>query len=141
MSSLVLAKLGIPFQEEEAVTLVTGAKAFWMKAYLDFFTVVMAPVAEEFIFRGVLYTFIKQMGYPKLALFGVSAAFALIHGSAPLALSLFMLALVLTWLYEKTDNLLASIMTHSLFNFVGLLALYFQDQLSQLLQKVHIHLQ
>ena len=140
VSSLILAKLGIPFQEEEAVVLVTGAKAFWMKAYLAFFTVVMAPVAEEFIFRGVLYTFIKQMGYPKLALFGVSAAFALIHGSAPLALSLFVLALVLTWLYEKTDNLLASIMTHSLFNFVGLLALYFQDPLNQFLQKIHTHL-
>jgi membrane protease YdiL (CAAX protease family) len=80
------------------------------------------------------------MGYPKLALFGVSAAFAFIHGSAPLALSLFMLALVLTWLYEKTDNLLASIMTHSLFNFVGLLALYFQDPLNQFLQKIHTHL-
>src|SRR5580658_5073044 len=108
VSSFILAKLGIPLQEEEAVVLVMGAKAFWMKAYLDLFTVVMAPVAEEFIFRGVFYTFIKQMGYPKLALYGVSAAFALIHGDAALALSLFALALVLTWLYEKTDNLLAS---------------------------------
>jgi membrane protease YdiL (CAAX protease family) len=141
LSSFILVKLGIPLGEEEAVTLVTGAKAFWMKAYLDFFTVVMAPVAEEFIFRGVLFTFIKQMGYPKLALFGVSAAFALIHGSAPLALSLFVLALVLTWLYEKTGNLLAPIAAHSLFNLIGLLALYYQDRLSQLLQKIHIHLQ
>jgi membrane protease YdiL (CAAX protease family) len=122
-SLFVLQKFGWKPHEEEAVRLVTGARAFWMKFYLDFFAVVLAPVAEEFIFRGVLYPVIKQMGYPRLALFGVSALFALIHLDAAIALPLFVLALGLTWLYEKTDALLAPIAAHSLFNAANLVLL------------------
>ncbi len=137
LSAGVLQHFGWKLHEEEAVTLVTGMKAFWMKLYLDFFTVVLAPVAEEFIFRGVLYSYVKQMGYPKLALYGVSALFALIHGDAAIALSLFVLALALTWLYETTDNLLAPILAHSLFNGINLLILRFQDPLTHWLQRLN----
>ncbi len=122
-SLYVLQKLGWKAHPEEAVALVTGAKAFWMRLYLDFFAVVLAPVAEEFIFRGVLYPVVKQLGYPRLALFGVSALFALIHLDAAIALPLFLLALGLTWLYERTDSLLAPIAAHSLFNAANLVLL------------------
>ncbi|HEY1663363.1 MAG TPA: type II CAAX endopeptidase family protein [Verrucomicrobiae bacterium] len=139
ISAQVLVHFGWKEHPEEAVTLVTGAKAFWMQIYLDFFTIALAPVAEEFIFRGVLYAFIKQLGYPKLAFFVVSAIFALIHGDAAFGLSLFALAMALTWLYEKTDNLLAPIAAHSLFNTTNLLMLHFQEPLSQFLQRFHLH--
>jgi membrane protease YdiL (CAAX protease family) len=122
-SAYVFEKLGWKLRQETAVTLVTGAKIVWMKIYLDFFAIVLAPVAEEFIFRGVLYSAVKQLGYPRLALFGVSALFALIHMDAAIALSLFVLALALTWLYEKTDNLLAPIVAHGLFNAANLIFL------------------
>jgi membrane protease YdiL (CAAX protease family) len=39
--------------------------------------------------------------------------------------ALFLLALVLTWLYEKTDNLLVPIVAHAFFNAVNLILLYF----------------
>jgi len=38
---------------------------------------------------------------------------------------LFVLAVALTWLYERTDNLLAPIAAHSLFNIAGLIVFYF----------------
>ena len=98
-----------------------GADLFWV------FAIVIAPVAEEFIFRGILYPFVKLLGSPKLAFFGVSAIFAEIHFDAGTLVPLFVLALVLTWLYEKTHNLLASITAHSLFNTVNLVALYFRS--------------
>ncbi len=41
------------------------------------------------------------------------------------------LALVLTWLYEKTDNLLAPIAAHSLFNALNFIALQLYDYLPQ----------
>jgi len=41
---------------------------------------------------------------------------------------LFVLALVLTWLYEKTDCLLAPIAAHSLFNTVNLVILFTQNR-------------
>ena len=99
---------------------LVGAKSWWTRVYLGVFAVVIAPVAEEFIFRGVLYPFVKQLGYPRLAWIGVNFLFALIHMDAAALVPLFVLALALTWLYERTDNLLAPIAVHALFNATNL---------------------
>jgi membrane protease YdiL (CAAX protease family) len=153
LSAMALDKIGWKPEDQHAVDLLLNAKSFWMHWYLAFFAVVLAPVAEEFIFRGVLFPFIKQIhslalvqfirqcGLPAfarcaakrrfwriLAWVGVSLLFALIHVNAPTFVPLFVLALALTWLYEKTDCLLASIMVHSLFNAANLVVLFLQNQ-------------
>ena len=122
-SVFALTKAGHPPDEQMAVQLIESAKSWWTRSYLAFFDVVLAPVAEEFIFRGLLYPFIKQLGWPRLALFGLSLLFAVIHFDKAIFLSLFVLALALTWLYEKTDNLLAPILAHMLFNATNLVML------------------
>jgi membrane protease YdiL (CAAX protease family) len=127
-SAQLLQKIGWPLEDERAVALIVNAKSAWLQIYLAFFAIVLAPVAEEFMFRGVLFPFIKQLGYPKLAWFGVSFLFALIHVNAPTLLPLFVLALVLTWLYQKTGCLLAPIVAHSLFNTANLIILYTQQR-------------
>ncbi len=106
--------------------MLTDATSPWLRVYLGFFTVVLAPVAEEFIFRGMLYPLVKQLGWPRLALVGTSFAFAAIHLDAAIFAPLFVLALALTWLYEFTDNLLAPIVAHSLFNAANLAILLLQ---------------
>jgi len=128
VSAVVLTKLGWQPEEQLAVTLLAGTKSWWMRVYLGAFAVVLAPVAEEFIFRGMLYPFVKQLGWPRLAWFGVSFAFALVHDDAATFVPLFVLALALTWLYEKTDNLLAPITAHSLFNAVNLVLLHLKSR-------------
>jgi membrane protease YdiL (CAAX protease family) len=125
-SVLLLEKTGWHPEEEAAVELISKAQMFPVQIYLGIFAVVIAPVAEEFIFRGVLYPFVKQLGFPKLALFGVSALFALIHFGAAFFIPLFVLALAFTWLYEKTGSLLAPIFAHSLFNAANLVILAHQ---------------
>jgi membrane protease YdiL (CAAX protease family) len=128
VSVLVLQKIGWPLEDQRAVELIVSAKSAWLRGYLAFFAIVLAPVSEEFMFRGVLFPFVKQLGHPKLAWFGVSFFFALIHLNAPTLVPLFVFALVLTWLYQKTDCLLASITAHSLFNTANLIILYTQSQ-------------
>jgi membrane protease YdiL (CAAX protease family) len=123
VSAVVLTKLGWQPEDQIAVTLLANTKSWWMRVYLGAFAVVLAPVAEEFIFRGMLYPFVKQLGWPRLAWIGVSFVFALIHYDAATFVPLFVLALALTWLYEKTDNLLAPIAAHSLFNGANLVLL------------------
>ena len=123
-SEEILARLGWPSEEQVAVMLLANTRQWWMRVYLGVFAIVLAPVAEEFIFRGTLYPFVKQLGWPRLAWFGVSFAFALVHDDAATFVPLFVLALALTWLYEKTDNLLAPIAAHALFNTVNLVLLF-----------------
>jgi CAAX protease family protein len=78
--------------------------------------ILLAPVTEEMLFRGILYPAIKQLGYPRLALWGISLLFGAIHMNMVSFVPLVMLALVLTGLYEWTDNLVAPIAAHVLFN-------------------------
>jgi membrane protease YdiL (CAAX protease family) len=125
LSVLALTRLGWPPEEQVAVALISGARSWWLRIYLGVFAIVLAPVAEEFIFRGMLYPFVKQLGSPRCAWFGLSALFALIHLDAGTLVPLFVLALALTWLYEKTDNLLAPITAHALFNAANLVMLFF----------------
>lgn len=127
----LLEKLGWPPADQEAVLMLLKAKAWWVTVYFGVFAVVIAPVAEEFIFRGMLFPFVQQLGFPKLAWFGVSALFALIHMNAPTFVPLFVFALALTWLYEKTDNLLAPITAHALFNATNLAVLLWQNKAGQ----------
>jgi len=134
-SGLALEKIGAPVESQRAVEIFLGLKSSWFRACFGIYAVIIAPVAEEFVFRGMLYPFVKQLGSPRAALFGVSAIFAAIHFDAGTFVPLFAFALVLTWLYEKTDCLLAPITAHSLFNATNLVALYFLPQINEFLQK------
>jgi membrane protease YdiL (CAAX protease family) len=121
VSVALMEKIGWTPKDEAAVTLVTSATSRASAVYLGFFAIVLAPVAEEFIFRGMLFPFIKQLGFPKTAWLGVSLLFALVHATPSIFIPLFVLAMALTWLYEKTDTLLAPIFAHALFNAAGLI--------------------
>jgi len=87
--------------------------------------IVLAPVGEELLFRGLLYPWIKQAGFPRMALWGTAILFAAIHINLVLFVPLLVLALALTALYEWSDNLLAPIVAHSVFNALNLALLHF----------------
>jgi membrane protease YdiL (CAAX protease family) len=101
------------------VEMLQTAATVPMKLLIGFLAIVVAPIVEEIVFRGLIYPTLKQNGLPRLALWGTSLLFAVIHNNLAILLPLTFLAVVLTLLYETTDNLLAPILTHSLFNFAN----------------------
>jgi len=103
------------------------------KIYFGILAIVVAPMAEETLFRGILYPTIKQLGYPRLALWGTSIFFSATHLSISTFLPLVFLAIILTFLYEETDNLLAPVVAHSVFNAINFFVLMFIDPISRLL--------
>lgn len=122
-------------EDQRAVEMFSTVKSGWLRVYLVFFAVVLAPLGEEFVFRGLLFSAAKKLGGPWvfwLGWVGVSFLFALIHLSAPVFLPLFVLALALTWLYEKTEGLLAPIVAHSLFNAANLALLFLSEHADHL---------
>jgi membrane protease YdiL (CAAX protease family) len=78
--------------------------------------VVLAPVAEEVFFRGVVYNAWLREGGPRLALIGSAALFAAIHFSVVALAPIFVLGLALAWIYRRTANLLAPIAMHATVN-------------------------
>ncbi len=123
--------------EQVTVGFLKSHPPLWQTLGLGFVAVVLAPVAEEMLFRGILYPFIKQRGYPRTALWGTAILFGVIHFNLGALVPLVVLALVWTWLYERTQNLLAPIVAHVLFNAVNfiLLTADLPEWLEQLIKK------
>ncbi|HTB86095.1 MAG TPA: CPBP family intramembrane glutamic endopeptidase [Candidatus Sulfotelmatobacter sp.] len=124
LSMAVLKQAGWPIEDQRAVELLLAAKSTGMKIFFCFFAAILAPLAEEFVFRGLLFSGFKKIGWRKCGYVVVSLLFATVHGSAPIFLPLFVFALALTWLYETTEGLLAPVMAHGLFNTANLAWLF-----------------
>jgi membrane protease YdiL (CAAX protease family) len=85
--------------------------------------VIIAPLLEELFFRGMVQTtLLEVIGRRRrwTVIFVASAAFALVHVGMIFSLhalpGLFVLALVLGWVYEKTGSLWPPILIHAAFN-------------------------
>ena len=103
--------------------------------------IVLAPLIEEILFRGILYRTLQQLGYPRVGLYGSSILFGLIHSNLVTLLPLTCLALVFALLYDRTNNLMSSIAAHSLFNAVNFFSFIHQEEIERWLQETLRHLQ
>lgn len=85
---------------------------------------VLAPFAEEVIFRGVLLSALRERWGDRTAILVSSLAFASVHVLPVAMVPIFVLALILGRLYVKSRTLWLPIATHALFNSLGLIAIY-----------------
>jgi membrane protease YdiL (CAAX protease family) len=130
-SALIMTHLPhFKLQPEEQLSVhVLRASMDWVgRITLGAAAILLAPVAEEILFRGILYPAIKQAGFPRVALWGTVLLFAGVHMNLVTFVPLAVLALVLTALYERTDNLLAPITAHALFNALNFITLFLIEQ-------------
>lgn len=88
---------------------------------------VLAPLAEEFIYRGVLQTSLLKYVQARTALVVSAGLFAGAHfaGEPQAVPSLFLLGLVLGYLAYRTRSLVAPIVCHAAFNGVMLLGHFY----------------
>jgi membrane protease YdiL (CAAX protease family) len=77
---------------------------------------VLGPVAEELLFRGVVYPAIRRRHSWVIATLGSASLFAALHGNPVGFPSIFLLGCVLANLYERTGSLIASLAIHILHN-------------------------
>ncbi len=89
-----------------------------------FLATIVAPVAEEFIFRGFLYGVTKRYTGIIGGMVFTSAIFSAIHVNLPSFPALFVLAVCLNIAYESTGSLAVPMVMHALFNFTQLVLIY-----------------
>ena len=106
-------------QPQAVAELLKNDWPWWLLTLQAFTAIIVAPVGEELLFRGVLYGFIKQRGHPRLALWISAVLFAVVHGNAVGFLFFIFLSMILVALYEQTKNIFAPILLHALFNAVN----------------------
>ncbi|MEA3211597.1 MAG: protease family protein [Chthoniobacter sp.] len=88
--------------------------------------VLIAPLCEEFLFRGYFYGVGKRYFGPWVSGLFTAALFAAFHTNLAAFPGLFVLAVALTLAYERTGSLLVPIGMHALFNATSLGVLYLQ---------------
>lgn len=93
------------------------------RAWVVISAVIIAPLAEEIIFRGYLFNITKNFIGATGAMFFTSVLFALIHAHAMSLIPLLLLSLCLTIAYQSTRSLWTPILIHGMFNSTTILLL------------------
>jgi uncharacterized protein len=107
-----------------------GNIAYRYEFMLAFVTlVVIAPIAEEILFRGYLYSKLRKYAPAWVAVILTSVLFGAIHGQWNVALDVFALSLVLCVLREITGSVWAGILLHMMKNALAFYVLFINPSL------------
>jgi membrane protease YdiL (CAAX protease family) len=117
----LLETMGLPTERQELVDLILQSESPSLLSFVILLALVVAPVAEELVFRIGIFRYLRSRG-PRWAAYGVSAGlFALLHFNWMSALPLFILGLVFAVSYERTGRMAVPMIAHALFNLNTLL--------------------
>lgn len=93
-----------------------------------FSTVVVAPLAEEVIFRGIFYPALRRYSSGVVAAIFTSLAFGLAHAPIQVSPGLAVLSGCLIIAYERSGTLWVPIVMHAVFNATSMICLYADAQ-------------
>jgi uncharacterized protein len=108
-----------PEQENDLTRMLRSSRAaVFLVAFMATFT---APIVEEVIYRGILYSAFQRALGAGVAIVAVTLLFALVHvpqyyPSYSTISLLLLLSLILTLVRARTNNLLPCIVLHTIFN-------------------------
>jgi membrane protease YdiL (CAAX protease family) len=120
---LLLHQAGCDFYLQDVATLLTAPAPWFLRAALFFIVIIVAPVFEEIVFRGVLLPVLVRCAgfWPGIIL--ISLIFGGLHLHLPSFLPLFLLSLVFCLAYARTKSLWVPIGMHMAFNGVTVILL------------------
>lgn len=99
----------------------------WWGAFMK--VAVVAPVVEELIFRGLILKGFRRNYNAFTAVFMSALLFALFHLNPWQFPATFLLGLLLGWIMIRTNNIILSIIGHSINNFLVLLSITFWKEI------------
>jgi membrane protease YdiL (CAAX protease family) len=101
-----------------------------LRVTLILYAVICAPIVEELLFRGVLQGGLRRYFGPAAAIMIPALLFALMHDNAVDRPSLFLLAAICGYLYERTGSLYAPIALHVINNGLTMLQIELLRQMT-----------
>ena len=109
--------------ELQDITRFLSGEGTWLKACFILTAILVGPVVEELIFRGIVFSYLVKRAGLKAGILLVSLLFAAIHFHLPSFLPLALLSAALCVAYWRTGSLWVSIGIHMIFNSVSIIAL------------------
>jgi uncharacterized protein len=122
-----------PEQENELIRILKSSRtAVYLVAFMATFT---APLVEEVVYRGILYSAFQRTFGVTIAVISVTLLFAVVHvpqyyPSYSTIFLLTVLSLILTLIRVRTDNLLPCIILHTIFNAIQSAALIIEPYIT-----------
>ncbi len=123
LSVKFLGMAGYEVEPQEILYVFTKSSSLTMSIYIAFIAIIIGPIFEELIFRGVFFQYTLKYTSVPVAIFAISAIFAAIHVHIPSFAPLFVLSCGFCLAYLKSGSIVAPITMHVLFNAINLLAL------------------
>ena len=117
-------RLGVTPPLQEPVRIATLTDSLGVLVMLTIFAVVVAPVTEELYFRAFMQSAMRRRLREREAITAGALVFACVHQNWFALLPLFALGLLLGYLYERTQSLVAPVTVHVLHN-AAMLAMIF----------------
>lgn len=86
--------------------------------------VIIAPIVEEFVFRSVIFSKLKESMNLVLAIVICAMMFSSLHFTASIAngLNSFIGGILLCWIYHRCKSVIASILAHMSFNLTDIIS-------------------
>jgi len=122
----------LPEQENDLLRILKSSRAaVYLVTFLAVFT---APLIEEVVYRGVLFSAFQRTAGTPTAIFLVTLLFAIVHfpqyyPSFSTMILLTVLSLILTLIRAWTNNLLPCVILHLIFNLLQSIALILNPEL------------
>lgn len=121
MQAMLNALLTIPDQPQD---LGFSESTAFENIFIGIGLVILAPFAEELLFRGFIFSGLCRRWPFWLTTLVVSILFALAHGQLNVGLDVFVLSLVLCVLRERTNSLWPCILLHACKNMIAFVLLF-----------------
>jgi membrane protease YdiL (CAAX protease family) len=110
---------------DEYLALFAPGGFTWQRAAL--LTVIvggLVPLAEETLFRGVIYAWLRQRWGTAVSAVISAGLFALAHANLRMALQIFVTGIVLAVLYERSRSIFVSTLAHMTVNTISLVIIF-----------------
>jgi uncharacterized protein len=120
---LFLTKTGLPSEQQELVSILENTHSNVLRGTFFVVATLLVPAAEEVLFRGGLFRYLRNRMPRWAAVTSTSVVFAALHvqwsdhmAGLPSLLPLVVLAAVFCIAYERTGSIATPIVAHALFN-------------------------
>lgn len=130
-----------PEQENELTKILASSRAaVFVVAFMATFS---APIAEEVIYRGIVYSGFRKTFNVPVAVIVTTVLFAGVHypqywGSWGTIILITTLSLILTFIRVRSDNLLPCVVLHFIFNGIQSVILILEPYLKQAAEKQQV---
>ncbi|HYF52232.1 MAG TPA: CPBP family intramembrane glutamic endopeptidase [Planctomycetota bacterium] len=129
LNNAIVEALGRTPDQHDLVQIIAQKQNPWVLLAIGLSATLGAAFFEELFFRGMLYNVLRRYIGGVYSALLAGFIFSIAHGIESQILGLWFLGMVMTWLYDRTGRLVASMTFHFTNNFVALMSMIISQQM------------